>query len=224
MEMFTESLISNCRESSWGRLQMSVEVAPFPSVLMSINSLARKVTTHQLCLQWEMDTPSKAFTAKSITHPPAKSLAHTCCASRDAFSSLLSIQTYADVVSLLDPLSQQASSNPSESHQIQSNETKEDFIFFQANSFQVCNEWLTRQCHSLSLLVQISPSADSLCLVAGFYSSSRHSCFPPLILLTIHTPYFKHAAESLSRAHFQFCLSDWHPERQSHVEMPPSGW
>lgn len=66
--------------------------------------------------------------------------------------------------------------------------------------------------------MRISPSADSLYLVPGFYSSSRHSCFLPLVLLRIHIPYFKHTAESLSTELISSsALSDWHPECQSHV-------
>lgn len=49
-------------------------------------------------------------------------------------------------------------------------------------------------------------------------TAAAHSCFLPLVLLRIHIPYFKHAAESLSTELISSSpLSDWHPECQSHV-------
>lgn len=49
-------------------------------------------------------------------------------------------------------------------------------------------------------------------------TAAAHSCFLPLVILRIHIPYFKHAAESLSTELISSSpLSDWHPECQSHV-------
>lgn len=72
---------------------MAVEVALFSSERMSINSLAREVTTHQLYLQREQTHPQSAFLAQEPTaRRAAEPLPRPGCAAREALNSPLHTQ------------------------------------------------------------------------------------------------------------------------------------
>lgn len=72
---------------------MSVEVVLFSSERMSINSLAREVTTHQLYLQREQTHPQRALLAQEPTaRLAAEPLPHPGCATPEALNSPLYTQ------------------------------------------------------------------------------------------------------------------------------------